>query len=131
MPGKTIATIYFYILSLIGVGLIVIGVFNIVNLIVNLTQYDKYPLKYGVDNCDLYPQDFRGVPVTKPMEDESVMLATPSAEEATKQKQICQTHADAERKQHLVDDIKNSIAFPIVGLILFLLHFPQAKKRSV
>ena len=44
MSEKTIATIYFYVISAASLALIVIGIFNIVNFLINSTQYEKYPL---------------------------------------------------------------------------------------
>jgi hypothetical protein len=131
MSGKFIATIYFYLLSLIGVVLIVIGVFNIVNLAVNLTQFDKYPLRYGSENCDNYPFSYNSSFAAPAKILPDGRESTPSAQELEKQQKVCRDSAEMERKQHRVEDIKNAIAFPLVGLLLFLIHFPQAKKRSI
>lgn len=132
MPGKTIATIYFYVLSAAAIALIVIGIFNIVNFIINSTQFEKYPLRYGgVSNCEYavdgsYP---RGpVPAVKMMPPGGE--STPSAEEIQRAKEQCLKNEEADRKQHKVDDLKNSITFTLVGIVLFLIHFPQARKQS-
>ncbi len=120
MSGKTIATIYFYLISAASLALIVIGVFNIVNFGINATLYDKYPLRYAAPgNCESYPFKF-GAPSP----------ASPSATELEKQKQDCLKQEDALSKQQKIDDLKNSITFILVGLILFSIHFPLARKQS-
>ena len=125
MSGKTIATIYFYIISAASLALIVIGVFNAVNFGINISQYEKYPLKYPQGNCENYPYKFGG---PYPMAPGTV--ATPSAAELEKQKQDCLKQEDALSKQQKIDDLKNAITFSLVGTILFLIHFPLARKQS-
>ena len=129
MSGKLIATIYFYVISVGAIVLMVIGVFNVVNFFVNSTQYDKYPLRYNmISNCDnpygrgidTYPAK----PMLVPNE------ATLSAEEIKFNKELCLKNEVADRKQHQVDDMKNALTFPLVGIVLFLIHFPLARKQT-
>lgn len=133
MPGKIIATIYFYVISAASIALIVIGIFNIVNFVINSTQFEKYPLRYGgVSNCE-YATDgsFIGrgpVPAVKMVPPGSE--STPSAEEIQRAKEQCLKNEEADRKQHRVDDLKNAVTFSLVGIVLFLIHFPQARKQS-
>ena len=124
MSGKTIATIYFYIISTASLALIVIGVFNIVNFGINATQYEKYPLRYPQGSCEGYPYKFGPSPMAPGI------VATPSATELEKQKQDCLKQEDALSKQQKIDDLKNAITFSLVGTILFLIHFPLARKPS-
>ncbi|OGE64476.1 hypothetical protein A3J13_01360 [Candidatus Daviesbacteria bacterium RIFCSPLOWO2_02_FULL_36_8] len=127
MSGKTIATIYFYIISAASLALIVIGIFNAVNFGINSTQYDKYPLRYNAPgNCESYP--YKGAPY--PAMDVRGEVSTPSADELDKQKKACLTQEEFDRKQHKIDDIKNSITFTLVGIILFGIHFPMARSKS-
>ncbi len=119
MSGKTIATIYFYIISAASLALIVIGIFNAVNFGINITQYEKYPLRYPQGSCEGYPYKF-GAPTP----------ASPSASELEKQKQDCLKQDMALSKQQKIDDLKNAITFTLVGSILFLIHFPLARKQS-
>lgn len=127
MSGKTIATIYFYIVSAASLALIVIGIFNGVNFGINSTQYDKYPLRYGPGgDCEGgfgYAMPYKVSPIDG-------RDATPSAKEQVKQKEICEKAQDIERKEHKISDIKNAVTFTLVGIILFLIHFPQARKYS-
>jgi hypothetical protein len=132
MSGKLIATIYFYLISAGALVLIVVGIFNAVNFVINSTQYEKYPLRYsGISNCEYavdgqYIGD-RPIKAMAPMENSQ---STPSAEEIQRAREQCLKNEDEERTQHRIDDLKNAITFTAVGLVLFLIHFPQAKKRS-
>lgn len=135
MSGKLIATIYFYVISAAATALIVIGIFNIVNFIINSTQYDKYPLRWGgISNCE-YAVDGAyygpGTATVKVIPPGAVSETTPSAQEVQRAKDLCLKNEEAERVQHRVDDIKNSITFTLVGIVLFLIHFPQARKQSL
>lgn len=129
MSGKLIATIYFYVISAGSLILIVIGIFNIVNFLINSTQYDKYPTRYNMPgDCESVPYKYGGpVPATV---DVRGMSATPSAQELEKQKQACLKQDELDRKQHKIDDMKNTITFTLVGAVLFLIHFPLARKQS-
>ncbi len=128
MSGKSIATIYFYIISAASLALIVIGIFSAVNFGINSTFYDKYPLRYGPPgDCETlgYPYPAKMVPLPGEAKE-----STPSAEELKKQKEICEKQQESERKQHKIGDIRNALTFTLIGVILFLIHFPQAKKFS-
>ena len=126
MSGKTIATIYFYIISAASLALIVIGIFNSVNFLINSTQYEKYPLRYPQGSCEGYPYKFGPYPAM----DVRAIPATPSAQELEKQKQECLKQENALSKQQKIDDLKNAITFTLVGAVLFLIHFPLARKQS-
>ena len=126
MSGKTIATIYFYIVSAASLALIVIGIFNGVNFFINSTQYDKYPLKYSQGNCEGYPYKFGPYPAM----DVRGLPATPSAKEMEEQKKACIKQEDELSKKQKIDDLKNAITFSLVGSVLFSIHFPLARKQS-
>lgn len=126
MSGKTIATIYFYLISAVSLALIVIGIFNAVNFGINATLYDKYPLRYPQADCENMAYPYGPKPI--PMEIDKI--STPSAKDLEKQKNICIKQQEEDRKQHKVDDLKNSITYTLVGAILFLIHFPLARKQS-
>lgn len=129
MSGKSIATIYFYVISAGALALIVIGIFNGVNFFINSTQYDKYPLRYGPGgDCEAgfdYPRPYKVMPAPG-----SPVESTPSAEEIEKQKQLCIKQQELDRKQHKIEDIRNTLAFTIIGTLLFSIHFPLARKQS-
>jgi len=102
----------------------VIGIFSIVNFVINSTQYDKYPLKYPQGSCEVYPFKFGPYPAME------INISTPSAKELEKQKQLCLEQEEKLSKQQRIDDLKNSITFTLVGLVLFLIHFPMARRQS-
>ncbi|OGE25407.1 hypothetical protein A3C26_02525 [Candidatus Daviesbacteria bacterium RIFCSPHIGHO2_02_FULL_39_12] len=126
MSGKTIATIYFYLISAVSLALIIIGVFNGVNFIINSTQYDKYPTRYGlVRDCSVYPMPYKvAIPADRGE------IVTPLDEEQKQQKERCEKQIEADSKQHHIEDIKNTITFTLAGIILFVIHFPLALKNS-
>ncbi len=124
MSGKTIATIYFYVISAASLALIVIGIFSTVNFLINITQYEKYPLRFPQGSCENYPFKFGPYPTMEGR------IATQSANEVEQQKQTCLKQENALSKQQKIDDLKNSITFTLVGLVLFSIHFPLARKQS-
>jgi hypothetical protein len=126
--GKLISLIYFYLVSIIGIILLIIGLYNAVSFAVNSTLYDKYPLRYaGNEDCSYITRDFTSQPKPLPADPS---MASPSADQVEEQKAACERRVEAERKQHQVDDIKNGIYFTLIGIILLALHFPVALKKS-
>jgi ABC-type Na+ efflux pump permease subunit len=126
MSGKLISIVYFYLISAIALVLLVIGVFHSVSFLVNITQYDQYPLRFGgIDRCGTYPQPapYKETLPTPPS-------ASASAGEQNQQQEQCEKSLVEERHQHKVDDLKNALTFSLIGLLLFGLHFPIALKRS-
>lgn len=126
MNGKIISLIYFYTISATSLALIVIGIFNAVNFFINSTQYEKYPLRYTGGDCEggfSYPMPYKAVLIDE-------REATPSTRDLEKQKQLCLKQQEQERKQHKIDDLKNAVTFTLVGVILFSIHFPLARKQS-
>ncbi len=130
MNGRTIALIYFYLISAAALALIVVGIFNSVNFVINFTQYDKYPLRYGaVSNCESpYAGPYSRSYPSKLAPDTE--FATPSPDQLEKDKELCLRNEEADRQQHKIEDLKNSLTFSLVGVILFAIHFPQARKQS-
>ncbi len=130
MSGKQIGLIYFYIVSAAALGLMIIGIFNSVNFVINITQYKDYPLRYQNEDCSsIYPVPMKVAPPV-PAEQSYPVIATQSSQETERQKQLCQKQVDTQRKKQKLDDLKNSITFSLVGLVLFLIHFPIARRNS-
>lgn len=125
MSGKLIATIYFYLVSASALVLIIIGIFNGVNFIINSTQFEKYPLRYQQGDCGVFgmPYPYKITPETAKF-DSSI-----SAGEKQKQVENCEKQQELDRKQHKIEDLKNASTFTLVGLVLFLIHFPLARKQ--
>lgn len=127
MTGKQISLIYFYLVSAASLALIVIGIFSIVNFSLNSLYYEKYPLRYFGEDCEYDPYRYQP---KGPYPAEITPNSTPSAEEREEAKRICEKRAGDERLRIKVDDIKNALTFTIVGTVLFLIHFPIARRLS-
>src|SRR3989344_5549146 len=129
MSGKQIGLVYYYIVSAAALALIIIGIFNSVNFLINVTQYKDYPLRYQNQDCSsTYPVPMKVAPA--PIEQSYPISATQSAQEAEKQKQLCLKQVEEQSKRQKLDDLKNSITFLSIGLVLFLIHFPIARRNS-
>ncbi|SRR5260221_8507712 len=131
MSAKHISLIYFYLVSAAALALIVIGIFNSVNFAINTLAYKDYPLRYREYNCQQNPYAY---PLAKPLAPVDGKFAptpgTPSAKEVDQQVKLCQEQQTLERKQQMLDDLKSALTFSLIGLVLFLIHFPQARKHS-
>ncbi len=100
-----------YLLSAVGMVLFIIGLFNSFHFVVGNIAYDKYPLHYGVESrCDyLYkPTPVGGQTDTK--SDKELQDA-------------CFQGLKKERANTRIDDLEKSIAFTIIGLLVFGAHF--------
>ncbi|MCR4305587.1 MAG: hypothetical protein NUV73_00710 [Candidatus Daviesbacteria bacterium] len=130
MSGKQISLVYFYIISAVALGLIIIGIFNSVNFFINVTQYKDYPLRFQNEDCsNIFPTPVKAIPPAL-SPNQYPVPATQSADEVARQKELCQKQLDQQRKKQKLDDLKNSITFSLVGLTLFLIHFPIARRNS-
>ena len=123
--------IYFYLVSVIALILLVIGIHSSVTFVLNITQYNQYPPRYIGEDCESISSPY----YKSPYGPVAVDIATPnqatlSAQEKGELKKQCETRVDFERKQHKLEDIRNAIVFTLVGAVLFLIHFPQARKLS-
>ena len=115
---KLIPAIYFYLLSAIGMVLLIIGLFNSVHYITGITAYDKYPLRNGAESrCDYMPT----VPV--PVEGQKSI----SVDNA---KPDCLKSLEKERATTKADDLEKSISFTTIGLLIFGIHFYFARKQK-
>lgn len=107
---RLVSSIYFYLLSLIGIVLLIIGIFASVHYVVGITAYDKYPLQYDtVARCS--------VP------------ATPDKTSITTS-QSCLQDIEVERKKTKIADLEKALSFSIIGLIVFCIHFPLALRQK-
>jgi len=118
MVQKLIPTIYFYLLSAIGMVLLIIGLFNTAHFIAGITVYDKYPLRYGNETrCEYMPME------PQPAKGESVP--------PQQTKKECLDSLDKERLTTKADDLEKSISFTAIGLFVFLIHFYFARRKSL
>ncbi len=123
MSARHISTVYFYVISAASLALIVVGVFNSVNFAINITQYDKYPLRYQPENCDTNPYYKGPMAVVAPG-------ATPSPQDLQNARLQCEKQLELDRKKQKLGDLKSAVTFSLVGVLLFLVHFPLARKQS-
>lgn len=91
----------------------------------NSTQYETYPLRFFGEDCE--NAYLMKVPPSYPG---SESQSSSSAEENKSLKQECLTRQELDRKQHKLEDLRNSIVFTVVGFVLFFVHFPTARKIS-
>ena len=118
---RLIPTIYFYLLSAIGMVLLIIGLFNSVHFITGISSYDKYPLRQGAESrCDYMP-----VPVS--IDGTKEKVATKEKDET---KENCLKSLEKERANTKADDLEKSISFTAIGLLVFLTHFHFARKQK-
>lgn len=116
---KLIPTIYFYLLSAVGMALLIIGLFNAVHYITGITAYDKYPLRFGAESrCDYMP-----VPAMKEA------ASTESDLASSEPKEDCLKGLEKERQVTKADDLEKSIAFTVIGLLVFGTHFYFARQQ--
>lgn len=114
---KLIPTIYFYLLSAIGMVLLIIGLFNSVHFITGVTAYDKYPLGYAPESrCEYMP-----IPVSN-----GETKATKGTDET---KENCLKNVEVERQHKKADDLEKSISFTVIGLLVFGIHFYLARRQ--
>ncbi len=133
MSAKYIGLIYFYLVSAISLVILFFGVYHSVSLVLNITQFEKYPLYYSNEDCEMNPlYNPKGpyYPAIETQESIAPVAATPSAQESERQKMLCEKRVETERKQRKLDDIRNAFTFSLVGLFLFTTHFYFARKSS-
>ncbi len=115
---KLIPLIYFYLLSLIGMILLIFGVFFTTHFLIGNFAYDQYPLKYGNESRCMTPS----YPVPAKGENNEY-----SSDEMRKD---CLATLKDERQQTKIEDLEKSISFTLVGLIVFGVHFYFARKQK-
>lgn len=123
MNPKIIAVIYFYLVSFVSLILIVMGIFSTVNFLINTTQFSEYPLPY-YDNCE------NQIGLGRPISPDAKSEASLSASEREEMLKRCKENLERRRTQQRIDDLKGAITFSLVGLILFGIHFPLARKQT-
>ncbi len=157
---KLIPLIYFYTVSLAGLGLLIVGVFADVHFLVNKLSYSEYPLPYLVVAPCVQPEppmpimmQGSGVTTNGTVSSGAVTIEkgvvtktlqpVPSGAPTIAPVQItsravmpnffyanCEKQTAEERKQAEVADLEKALSFTLVGLILFSIHFYYARKKS-
>ena len=111
---KLIPTIYFYLLSAVGMALIIVGLFNAIHFVIGSTLYEKYPLPQGFESrCEYLPAKIvDGGPT--PVQD----------------KKECLGGVEKDRVEIKRNDLENSFKFLLIGSLVFGFHFKLARKKS-
>ncbi len=113
---KLIPTIYFYVVSLIGLILLIVGIFADIHYIVNISSGGPYPLSYETEaRCN--------VPV--PASNQKQVSNT----QDTQAYQLCLKSVEDDRNTTKRNDFEKAISYSLIGLIVFLIHFYYARKQ--
>ena len=119
---KLIKTIYLYLVSIIGLMMIVVPTGSLINLGLKtwvFTKADMYYYDYPQQiACDI-PTDQTGVSTTKPSLEDCATLQI-------KNKDVEQNQRLSNRQRELA----NNLAFLIVGIPLFSYHWYLARKKD-
>lgn len=106
---KLIPTIYFYVMSAVGMIIFIIGLFNTFHFVTGVVFYSKYPLSLGAETqCDFLPQ-----PVISPNQ---------------QSRDVCLRNLELLRAHQKTDDLEKAVSFTVIGLIVYLIHFNFAHK---
>src|SRR3990167_1487131 len=116
MKSHLIKTIYLYVVSVIGVIMIVTGFIGLVNTTVKLVVFDEYPIPYYTD--------FAKEPTVVGAKDER------SAEQKAEDERKAEERRDQARKEQMVNDLTNGIALTVVGTVLYTYHWRLARKEA-
>jgi len=116
MKSHLIRTIYLYVVSVIGVIMIVTGFIGLVNTTVKLIVFDKYPVPYYTD--------FVKDPSITDTKDER------TAEQKAEDERKAEERRDQARKEQMVNDLTNGIALTVVGTVLYTYHWRLARKEA-
>jgi len=110
---KLIPSIYFYVLSLVGMILLIIGLFSAIHYVVGVSAYPKYPLQYGNEGrCSL----------------QMFPIGEKSAVTPQQMRNECLKDLENEREITKVNDLEKSISFTLIGLAVFCIHFYFARR---
>ena len=120
--SKTIPVLYFYLLSAVGMILIIIGLFNSFKYAVNTIAYDKYPLQYG--------SEMRCTTMYPPFSSAETVPQKEKALPNEKIKEDCLKGLEEERQIQKVNDLQNSIAYTVIGSLVFGIHFYFARSTG-
>jgi len=134
--SKLIPLIYFYLVSLAGLVILVIGVFASVHFLVNIFSYADYPLPYETATRCMYPQPFPLMKGVSGSGSASLGIAQPINPGGPMQiwpptyNDDCFQKVALERLQTKTQDLEKAVSYTLVGLVLFATHFYFARKKS-
>lgn len=110
---RLIKAIYVYIMMIVGIALIITGIFNVTNYVVKKVTLKEYPI-----NSYEYPYPIDRTTVTVEGKETNTKNDL-TAEEKQKNEDF--------RQSKQVQDLTNAIVFLLVGTLLYLLHNKMSK----
>ena len=116
--SRLIPTIYFYLLSLVGIVLLIIGIFASIHFVSGVLVYSKYPLSNGTENQCMY-----SVPQVPPGEKQPL-------ETYKDQYNTCTKNLEDQRILTKKQDLEKALSFTLIGLLVFGIHFYFARKQK-
>lgn len=115
---KLVPSIYFYTVSLIGLVLLIIGIFSDIHYLVNISSDSKYPLPYAVDQRCIIP--------SAPIPSGTVEKQSPEQSNAY---QTCLSGIEEERTTTQRNDLEKALSYTLVGFIVFGIHFYYVRRK--
>ncbi|MDE2026304.1 MAG: hypothetical protein KGJ07_07455 [Patescibacteria group bacterium] len=115
---KLIPLIYFYTVSLIGLVLLIIGIFSDIHYIVNIASGSQYPLPYGVDQRCMVP----AIPFPSGYAQKQSSDQQPAY-------QTCLKSVEEDRAMTKRTDLEKALSYSVVGLFVFAIHFYYARRK--
>src|SRR3989344_6238552 len=119
--AELIKSIYLYLFTAIGLILIIVGIFQSSNYVINLLAFDKYQLGYEENRCDYTAM--------KPV----IEGDKQSSEEARlerEQKEKCLGTLEEFRRYKKITDGARAITFLVVGGGVFAFHLSRTNILS-
>lgn len=113
--AELIKSIYLYLFTAIGLILIIVGIFQLSNYVINIAVFEKYQLGYEENRCDY---------MTQPVAVEAGKAA-PDPALQQKQKDECIKTLEEFRRYKKITDGARAITFLIVGGGVFAFHLSR------
>ena len=121
--GKTIKSIYFYLVSFVALMMVVFSTADIINIALKtwvFTQADKDMYAYPVMPCEVSPPKVKAAATSS----ESVPA------ECQKQNELNIKQQEAGRSAQKQRDVVRDISMIVVGIPLFLIHWRIVRSKE-
>lgn len=114
--GDLIKSIYLYLFTAVGLILIIVGIFQLSNYVINITVFEKYQLGYEENRCDYLVQ---------PVAVEAGKTAAVDPKLQKEQREKCLTTLEEFRRYKKITDGARAITFLVVGGAVFAFHLSR------
>ena len=119
--AELIKSIYLYLFTAIGLILIIVGIFQTSNYVINLIAFDNYQLGYEENRCDYVTQPIAVEAGKTPVQDPTLQK---------EQKDKCLKTLEEFRRYKKITDGARAITFLIVGGGVFAFHLTRTNILS-